>query len=433
MKNTFRVESTEPLPAGTVVTFKPQLPEGTTDTGNWEWNTGETTKDITVVADRSGVWRATYTNENGVKSEQVFTLAVEGDCEESAIETYLTVNGKRMAATSANVLYGSEVTLEINARMGWGTYEWENGSTGSILTLPNVTTSRDISAVFTGQGGRRQKATFHLNVQLIRPNITVGTKRYDDTLMVVVKPGTDVTLGYTPSEYQEGGTTEWSDGSTAETLTLTDMQASGDYSVTYSANGSSTTLTYTIYVEEEDFTTVQAGNYYVRHTGYDTYLTNQGEASSVVFEAKNEAHPETQQWYLENEPGKTAYSIQSLSNQNYLQDDGTMSTRDTKRFRFKSAVGRENLAMVARTSYWKVEADGTIDFAGTEDPNDFPFELIPVEGSGISDTGTNGATVTEQVYYTLDGIRLDRPRKGIIIRQTTYDNGQVRRDKVMIR
>lgn len=433
LKNTFRVESTEPLPAGTVVTFKPQLPEGTTDTGNWEWNTGETTKDITVVADRSGVWRATYTNENGVKSEQVFTLAVEGDCEESAIETYLTVNGKRMTATSANVLYGSEVTLEVNARMGWGTYEWENGSTGSILTLPNVTTSRDISAIFTGQGGRRQKATFHLNVQLIRPNITVGTKRYDDTLMVVVKPGTDVTLGYTPSEYQEGGTTEWSDGSTAETLTLTDMQASGDYSVTYSANGSSTTLTYTIYVEEEDFTTVQAGNYYVRHTGYDTYLTNQGEASSVVFEAKNEAHPETQQWYLENEPGKTAYSIQSLSGQNYLQDDGTMSTRDTKRFRFKGAVGRKNLAMVARTSYWKVEADGTIDFAGTEDPNDFPFELIPVEGSGISDTGTDGATVTEQVYYTLDGIRLDRPRKGINIRQTTYDNGQVRRDKVMIR
>ena len=433
LKNTFRVESTEPLPAGTVVTFKPQLPEGTTDTGNWEWNTGETTKDITVVADRSGVWRATYTNENGVKSEQVFTLAVEGDCEESAIETYLTVNGKRMTATSANVLYGSEVTLEVNARMGWGTYEWENGSTGSILTLPNVTTSRDISAIFTGQGGRRQKATFHLNVQLIRPNITVGTKRYDDTLMVVVKPGTDVTLGYTPSEYQEGGTTEWSDGSTAETLTLTDMQTSGDYSVTYSANGSSTTLTYTIYVEEEDFTTVQAGNYYVRHTGYDTYLTNQGEASSVVFEAKNEAHPETQQWYLENESGKTAYGIQSLSDQNYLQDDGTMGTRDTKRFRFKSAVGRENLAMVARTSYWKVEADGTIDFAGTEDPNDFPFELIPVEGSGISDTGTNGATVTEQVYYTLDGIRLDRPRKGVNIRQTTYDNGQVRRDKVMIR
>ena len=59
LKNTYQIDTNTGLPAGTVVTLKPQLPEGSTDTGLWEWSTGEKTKDITVVADRSGVWRAT--------------------------------------------------------------------------------------------------------------------------------------------------------------------------------------------------------------------------------------------------------------------------------------------------------------------------------------------------------------------------------------
>lgn len=34
LHNTYRTEPTETLPAGTLVTLKPQLPDGTTDTGN---------------------------------------------------------------------------------------------------------------------------------------------------------------------------------------------------------------------------------------------------------------------------------------------------------------------------------------------------------------------------------------------------------------
>ena len=153
LKSTYRLEPTETLPAGTVVTLKPQLPQGTADTGNWRWNTGETSKDITIVADRSGVWRATYTNENGVESEQVFTIAVEGDCEECTLRPNVTYNGTTRETSTVNAFYGSEVGLSITPTDGWGFYEWETGSTASSITLPHVTTSRDVAVIFTGQGG----------------------------------------------------------------------------------------------------------------------------------------------------------------------------------------------------------------------------------------------------------------------------------------
>ena len=435
LKNTFLIEPTEPLPSGTVVTLKPQLSAGTTDTGNWEWNTGETTKDITIVADRSGVWRATYTNENGVKSEQVFTIAVEGDCMESEMETYITVDGIRRKANSANILYGSEVVLEVNGKTGWGAYEWENGATSSSLTIPHVTTSRDISAVFTGQGGRKQKVTFHLNTQLIRPNITIGNKRYDDTLMVVVQPGEEVILGYTPAEYHEGGSCLWSDGSKADTLRLSDLQASGEYALTYSANGNSTTLTYTVYVEEEDYREVKAGDYYIRHVETDTYLTHRGSETKPAFAAKNKERPETQQWRLENVPPASSYSIQSLLDQYYLRENGEMNDKGIlKRFRFKGAAGRETLALKARNVYWKVNPDGSIDFDGTEAPNDFPLELIPVEdGSNIMGHETAPRHIAAIKYYTIDGLLTNQPREGLYIKQTIFEDGSKTQEKVLIR
>jgi hypothetical protein len=38
-----------------------RLPDGEADTGRWAWNTGEQTREISIVADRSTSHRATYT------------------------------------------------------------------------------------------------------------------------------------------------------------------------------------------------------------------------------------------------------------------------------------------------------------------------------------------------------------------------------------
>ena len=111
LRNTYVVQSTQCLPAGKQVKLMPQLPEGEEDTGQWQWNTGQTTKDITVITDHSYVYRATYTNANGIQSYQVFTLAVEGDCTPSPILPSIYVGDTWMGDTAATVFYGEKVTL----------------------------------------------------------------------------------------------------------------------------------------------------------------------------------------------------------------------------------------------------------------------------------------------------------------------------------
>lgn len=437
LKHTFAVAPTTALPRGTVVTLKPQLPKGVTDTGLWEWSSGETTKDITVVADKSGVWRATYTNENGVKSEQVFTIAVAGDCEESQVLAYITANGEKIQSQTVDVLYGSEVSLEINGRTGWGYYQWENGSQSSSITLPNVTSSRDISAMFISQGGRKQKVTFHINVQAIRPNITVNGKTYEDTLMVIVKPGDDVTLGTTPAEYQTGGTFLWNDGSTAASLVLDNVQASGTYTMEYTWDGEVSKLTYQIYVTENTYRTVAVGDYYIRHKTYGTYLTHPGDGEVVMFKEKDESNPATQQWHVENTPPSTAHALTSLFDQSNLTTDGGMGPGKVKRFRFKGAAGTDMLAILKSATsgkiYWQVYADGSIDFEATETPNDYPFEFIPVEGSDVTSAEAKAKEVISTTYYTTDGILLNQPCKGVNIRRIQYSDGDVKQDKIIVR
>ncbi len=436
LKNTYQIDTNTGLPAGTVVTLKPQLPEGCTDTGLWEWSTGEKTKDITVVADRSGVWRATYTNEKGVKSEQVFTIAVDGDCMESAMETYMTVNGKRQQTNTINLLYGSEITLEVNAKMGWGEFVWENGTAGSIITLPNVTTSREISCMFTGQGGRRQLATFHINVQAARPNMTVNERTYSDTTIVIVEEGDSVILSITPADAMKGGTYLWSDGSTDERLVLKDMQTSATYNLEYESIGGKTLFSFQVYVKDPERKIIPSGNYYIRHIPSDTYMTNNGNGISPVFRAKDDLDPLTQQWKVNN--SSTLHSFMSLSDSMYVNKDGDYSEREIKGFRFSGAKGSEWLAIqksaTSGNTYWGVEADGNINFAFSKDPVNYEFEFIPVNGeSDIQAAEYDHLKVVKTVYYSPEGIGSPTPHRGINIQMTTYENGTVRKDKIIIK
>lgn len=436
LHNTYRTEPTETLPAGTLVTLKPQLPDGTTDTGKWKWSTGENTKDLTVAADRSGIWRVTYTNENGVESEQMFSIAVEGDCGESTINPTITYNGSTHAATSINVLYNSEVSLSIFGVGGYGSYLWETGSTASSITLPHVTTSRTVSVIHTNQGGRRQETVFRINVQAARPDIIVNGGRYTDKNMMIVEKGDNVTLTATPADAMTGGTYLWGDGSTKDSLTINNVQTSASYTLDYTINGQTNTITYQIYVKETGYRSVTPGNYYIRHKTYGTYLTNHGNDDYPSFEPEDESNKAAQQWNVVNTPPSTTYGFQSILDGTYLTDEGLWQETMTKPFRFSGAVDIETLAIQksARSGniYWQVAEDGSIDFTATETPNDYPFEFIPVEGSKVSET-TGGKIVARTIYYSMDGIQLEQPRKGINIRQTTFTDGSVKQDKIIIR
>ena len=67
------------VPAGQTLTLMPQLPDDEEDTGQWLWNTGETTRNITVDTDHSYIYRVTYTNTRGIKSQLCFAIAVKDD------------------------------------------------------------------------------------------------------------------------------------------------------------------------------------------------------------------------------------------------------------------------------------------------------------------------------------------------------------------
>ena len=53
---------------GTPLTLRAVLPDGETDTGNWEWEDGMKGASRDITADASGVYRLFYTNTQGVKS-----------------------------------------------------------------------------------------------------------------------------------------------------------------------------------------------------------------------------------------------------------------------------------------------------------------------------------------------------------------------------
>ena len=73
--NTYSTTKSTPLPNGETLRLLPQLPEGEEDTGLWQWNTGETTREITVGTGWSYIYRVTYTNAKGIQSHLAFSIA----------------------------------------------------------------------------------------------------------------------------------------------------------------------------------------------------------------------------------------------------------------------------------------------------------------------------------------------------------------------
>jgi hypothetical protein len=73
--NTFSTTKSTLLPDGRTLRLIPMLPEGEEDTGLWKWNTGETTREITVSTGWSYIYRVTYTNARGIQSQLAFSIA----------------------------------------------------------------------------------------------------------------------------------------------------------------------------------------------------------------------------------------------------------------------------------------------------------------------------------------------------------------------
>ena len=238
------------IPAdGADITLIPQLPDGTTDTGNWQWETGETTRQIPVKADRSYIYRVTYTAENGAKSTAAFAIAVCGDAQADPMRHEITVNGEVESTTEKTILSGTGVILYAEATTGWtDDYLWDNGSKGTIITLNSVTQNRTYTCQYANQSGAVSEVHFQLNVVPARQHIYVdgGDMMASEA---EVFPGSDVTLELEVPGGTDPNAITWNDGSHGTRFLVPVGSADETYTATYLGE----TYTYTISLKDAQF------------------------------------------------------------------------------------------------------------------------------------------------------------------------------------
>ena len=238
------------IPAdGADIRLIPQLPEGAEDTGLWLWNTGATTRELTVKADRSYIYRVTYTAQNGAQSRQAFAIAVSGDAPADPMTAQITLDGITIQDTVQTVLRGSSVTLAASAVTGWtNDYLWDNGQTTSSVTIPVITTSRSYTCQYANQSGAVSESLFRLNVVEALQHIIVGSAE-SEANEVQVLAGTAVTLKLVIPVTADAEEVVWTDGTKGATYTIASVEKDTEVSATFQG----TAYTYHIYIKATDY------------------------------------------------------------------------------------------------------------------------------------------------------------------------------------
>ena len=423
LKNTYIVDTNIGLPKGSMVKLMPQLPAGETDTGKWSWNTGATTKDITVTANKSYIYRATYTNQHGVKSQQAFSLAVQGDCTPAdKVTITASQNGTTLGTDTVTVYYGSSLNLSVGGTGGWGTCLWDNGKTSSSITTAALVRDRDFAVNYVNQGGAISYATIHVKVQKMTIQTIVNDVAKPDTVYVVVKPTDKVVIGpYVPDALPDV-TYLWSDGSTERTVAFNPVQTSRVYILNMTMGTEKYTLRYNVVVDSGYDADIQPGTYLIRNRQNDSYLTDNqvlgGKTTKATFEEAQEGtSPSSRQiWEITKASGK-GYNFQSYQDSLYMNIILNMSSSSSSYgFLFRKAVGADYYSLHNTMNfYMNIATDGSITMQKvTTLPNTFDVELVPYTvPAGIA---TVISPVSKHdVRYNLSGQRVGASYRGTVI------------------
>lgn len=431
LENTYAINTNTAVPTGKTVKLMPQLPDGEEDTGLWLWNTGETTREITVSTNKSHAYRATYTNARGVKSEQLFTIAVLGDCTPTTVGSSAAADGATISGDTITVYYGTPATFTISGLSGWGTGAWDNGMTGTSITLPCVATERTVSGQFTNQGGRRGQASYHTKVKYIQPEVVVNNVSKGDTTKVVAKVNDNVALAVQVPTALAGVSYEWSDGSKASYLAIDSLKATETVTVKVkAANGIEEEISFNLLVPSDTLLYIEPANYVIRHVASCTYLTNDTANALPVFaEAKGaDGWDASQVWYIYSKKRvkNTKYDIISLADSARVSAQGKMVSGTYQPFYLLPALGTSQLAIrTSTTGFWVVDADGTLNTKGEKEASDFPFEIIKADftPTGIANVASDGQEIVATEYYTLSGVRIHKPQGRLCIVRQRTENG----------
>ena len=396
-KNTFNVSATTAIPVGSMVKFVPQLPDDVTDTGNWLWSTGATTKDLEITANNSGLYRVTYTNDKGIKSTQLFSVAVKGDCTPDELTPYMTADGVTISDTVITVMARTPVRLAAWGRVGWGTHRWSNGSTAGEITVSNINSDRTYSLIYANQGGRETKINFHIRVLHITPSLSVDAGDIQEIDKVVVAKGQSVELRPIIASGMDGGTWEWNTGATTKNLLIEDVQNTGHYSVTYTiSENEKYSLEYHVYIPGAT-NELADGVYYIKDFTKDLYLTNNTSSNIPTFQNKNDVDNTAQTWNIAKDGVR--YKITSALDNRFLNEQAQFGTGTYfSSWNTYSLYGVEDGDLYAirnggssGTYYWTINNNSSITGKGSSTMKGYPFEIVSVSGTdGVDELSTKG-------------------------------------------
>lgn len=418
--NTFKTNNNTGVAKGTVIKLLPQLRDGSEDTGQWQWNTGETTRNLTVTANESYVYRVCYTNKHGVKSYLCFSIAVQGDCEPTPVEVSATYNGVT-ATDSITIFYDDAITLKAASKDGFGSFAWSTGATSSNITVKNLRRDTLFTVAFKNQGGAISYDTIRVHLKYFRPQMTVNGKVKVDTVQCLCQPGDKVAFApYVPSTFKDIRF-QWSSGSTERSVTYNDIQTTIVDTLVYTLFGKSYTVCYVAYLSDTLDSAIPEGYYLIRDRFHDTYLTNNTVEglpyANATFTAKKEGDALQQQaWKVTNENvDGPCYDLQNLADQRYLALTMRMTASTRTPYYFRKATGTQWYHLRnKRPCYFTINDDGTVDHTTYYVPTNFPVEMIPYTlPAGIHDIHAD--KVSDDKRYNIQGQRVGADYKGLII------------------
>ena len=436
LENNYIINVNTALPKGKTVKLMPQLPEGVVDTGKWNWNTGETTKDITVTTDKSFIYRAIYTNENGIKSEQMFSIAVNADCTPTTVSSSIYSNDTWVGTTEATVPCGSNVTLNVAGASGWGDGKWSTGQTGTSITLSSLISDKEIKGQFINQGGLAQTITFRIHVKGLQPCALLNNRLVTDSLSLMANSNDALVLYAKVPSTIVNAKYEWSNGCTSKYLDLGEGLESGDYTLRVTGEGYDESMTFHVLVIDEKFVNLSAGNYAIHDWENDTYLTYEEGMTMPKFESLKgeiDKYDNTQVWKVEPKVSSAyvKYNFISLVGGSTPYLNATkMWAKAYQPFYIRGLIGSNHVAIrtLKKEEYWKVSEQGELDTKGQSGLSVFPFEFIPVkEGqitNGIQDVMDDMNTENVE-YFTVAGVKTDAKAPGVYLKKYTTRSGKV--------